>query len=187
MGLTTNLKNVSIHHPPGTELTPEQQASVGPAHIIGEPSCAEKRDKMIEAHAHRGKLDPDAGELFISFEPGTRPGEFIVLVQYEGAYRDEWPPEMRGNLCMDGQNKLLEMVTDWLKEMYGPVAGTWCVKVEEMPCPQVPYRSRLIESLHKMGEVIEVEAQERHAPQSGSRAASRCAEERRNERREGKS
>ncbi len=87
------------------------------------------RDKHIEDKQARARLKDNQGNFCIAVQPGDEElGEFYLSVQFEG-------PNGRHDLCMNGQNDLLDDASCALRQILEQMGFDGELIIEGEPCP----------------------------------------------------
>jgi hypothetical protein len=108
---------------PDVQYHPGEPAPPGPDLVNYEIRDKEKRLGLRDGQ----------GMISITVQAGSGSiGELFVNIQFEG-------PSGKPDLCMAGQNELLEQASGWLHEILeklSPEGGGWQLRVDAQPCPQ---------------------------------------------------
>jgi hypothetical protein len=104
-------------------------------------------DYDIQDGPARLRLKENEGLISIAVQAGDSAiGDLYVNIQYEG-------PKGQPDLCMAGQNALLENAGDWLHKLLeelAPEDGGWRLRIDAQPCPKAKVALRLDRAVQRL-------------------------------------
>ena len=128
-------------------------------------------DYDIQDGPKRLRLKKGEGLISIAVQAGDAAiGDLYVNIQYEG-------PKGQPDLCMAGQNALLESASEWLHrllEELAPEDGGWNLRIDAQPCPKATVGLRLDRAVQRLeGRRKQSQREQRSGSHTGTRSLER--------------
>jgi hypothetical protein len=114
---------------------------------VGRLGGPDLHDVNLESHEIRRNLKGREGWICLGVRAGEELGDISIAIQFEG-------PTDRGHgepdLCIDGQNRLLEAASGWIAEVLGSLEADFDGTIETEPCPKATKPLAIVEAVQRL-------------------------------------
>ena len=109
-------------------------------------------DEELETRDSRKMLQGKEGKICLGVYAGEQLGELYISVQFEGPV-DTGKGEP--DLCIDGQNSLLEAASEWIAEVLGTLDADFDGIIEAQPCPKATKQLAIVKVVRMLESAVQ--------------------------------